>query len=86
MAIGSWIAVKKKHWLGSGAARAYGSGARQISPKPARMGGVSGYIISRFVIGSWDFFSFSNDEFSLLIYETLSPFRRWPAFAADQDL
>ncbi len=59
---------------------------RQISPKPARMCGASGYISACFAIGSSDFFSFSDDTFSSLIYETWSPSRRRPAFAADQDL
>ncbi len=86
MAIGSCSAVKTNQWLGSGAAQANGGGARQTSPKATRMGGASGYISGRVAIGSSDFFSFSDDDFSSLIYETRSPSRRWPAFAADQDL
>ncbi len=41
-------------------------------PKPTQMGGVSGYISSPFATGSSDFFSLSDVDFSLLIYETWS--------------
>ncbi len=45
-AIGSCSAVKTNQCLSSGAAQAYSSGARQISPKPARMGEASGYMFT----------------------------------------
>ncbi len=48
-AIGSCSAIKTEQWLGSGAAGSYGG---YISPKPARMGRVSGYTSARFAMGS----------------------------------
>ncbi len=48
-AIGSCSAIKTEQWLSSGAAGSYGG---YISPKPARMGRVSGYTSARFAMGS----------------------------------
>ncbi len=48
-AIGSCSAIKTEQWLGSGAAGSYGG---YISPKPARMGRVSGFTSARFAMGS----------------------------------
>ncbi len=41
-------------------------------PKPARMGGVSGYIMRAIAIGSSDFFSFS-DDYKIFALRDLKP-------------
>ncbi len=59
---------------------------RRFPPDPAKMGGESGYISSRFAIGSSDFFSFSDDDFVYTDPEAYSPLTRLAAGPSDLDL
>ncbi len=81
--IGSCRCRKTNQWVGSGAARTYGDDTRQI---PAETGGASGYISSRFAIGSSDFFLLQRRRLRLNWSRSLLALTRLAVGPSDLDL